>query len=178
VLRIVAGEYGSRRIAAPAGNATRPTSDRVREAIFSMIGPLEGEHVLDLFAGSGAMGIEAISRGADEAVFVDRSETSIRCIRANLELLGIQAEVHRLDWLAALDSFRRKGERFDLVFLDPPYAEASTVFSRIGEELGGLLADSALVICESGDGPAPVNGLRLLRERRHGASLIRLYASF
>jgi len=177
VLRIVAGLHGSRRIATPAGNATRPTSDRVREAVFSMIGPLNGEHVLDLFAGSGAMGIEAISRGASEAVFVDRSEPAARCVRENLNLLGMEAPVLKLDWAAALDSLRRKNQSFDLVFLDPPYADADSVFARIGAELEGLLADSALVICESGDGCEPIKGLRLLRERRHGATLIRLYGN-
>ena len=142
-----------------------------------MIGPLEGERVLDLFAGSGAMGIEAISRGASDAVLVDRAEPAVRCVRENLELLGIQASVLKLDWITALESLRRKNERFDLVFLDPPYAEAEQVFARIGNELGDLLSDSALVICESGDDGASVNGLRLVRERRHGATLIRLYAN-
>ena len=177
MLRVVAGLYGSRRIATPGGNATRPTSDRVREAIFSMIGPLDGERALDLFAGSGAMGIEALSRGASEAVFVDRSEQSVRCVRENLKLLGVDATVLKLDWLAALESLRRKNERFELLFLDPPYANAASVFAQIGGELEDLLADSALVICESGDDSEPVKGLRLLRERRHGATLIRLYGN-
>jgi len=142
-----------------------------------MIGPLDGERVLDLFAGSGAMGIEAISRGATDAVFVDRSEPAVRCVRENLNLLGIEASVLKLDWVAAVESLRRKDELFDLVFLDPPYANADSVFGQIGDQLGDLLADSALVICESGADSEPVTGLRLLRERRHGATLIRLYGN-
>ena len=97
VVRVVAGRHGGRRLVAPPGDATRPTSDRVREALFSVLGPLDGARVLDLYAGSGALGIEALSRGAASAVFVERAARAVSAIRTNLEALGIEAEVRRMD---------------------------------------------------------------------------------
>lgn len=177
MLRIVAGEYGSRRIEVPRGNSTRPTSDRVREALFSMLGPLSGERVLDLFAGSGALGIEAVSRGAGIAVFVDRASAAAGCVSRNLDALGLEASVLRLDWMIALTDLARRGEVFDLVFVDPPYANAAEVFGALPALLGPVLASDAVVVCESGPDAGPVKGLRLLRERRHGDTLLRLYAN-
>ena len=91
-MRVVAGTLGGRRLRAPRGTDTRPTSDRVREAVFSMLGPLDGMRVLDLFAGSGALGIEALSRGATHAVFVERTRPALDVLRANLEALGLGPE--------------------------------------------------------------------------------------
>ncbi len=103
MLRVVAGTLGGRRLHAPAGARTRPTADRVREALFSILGPVEGLRVLDLFAGSGALGIEALSRGAASATFVDSSSQAVAAVRRNLEALGAEGEVGRRDalrWLA------------------------------------------------------------------------------
>src|SRR2546423_9976132 len=106
-MRVVAGAYRGRRIEAPRGRSTRPTSDRVREAVFSILGPIEGLRVLDLFAGSGALGIEALSRGAAEAVFVDSDPRAIVVVRRNLAAVGADAPVHTRDafaWLADADT--------------------------------------------------------------------------
>ena len=177
MLRIVAGEFGSRRIEVPRGSLTRPTAERVREALFSMLGPLSGERVLDLFGGSGALGIEAVSRGAAEAVFVDSSPVAVSCMRGNLDSLGIEARVLKLDWTVALADLERRGDRFDLVFADPPYSEADSVFERLSAALEAILAPQAVVVCESGIDTEPVSGMRLLRERRHGDTLLRLYGN-
>jgi len=177
VLRIVAGEFGSRRIATPSGTSTRPTSDRVREALFSMLGDVSGDRVLDLFAGSGALGIEAISRGADSATFVDRAAEATKCVSANLDLLGLKCPVLKLDWKLALGSLARDGEQFDVVFVDPPYAEADAVAAQLPDLLGGILAPDALVVFESGTNIEPMAGMTIRRERRHGATLLRLYGN-
>ena len=102
-MRIVAGRWGGRRLTTPRGTAVRPTADRVREALFSILGgAVEGARVLDLFAGSGALGLEALSRGAAEATFVDSSAASVAAVRANLEAVGGEAEVRRADALRFL----------------------------------------------------------------------------
>lgn len=130
-MRVIAGRFGGRRLAAPRGAATRPTADRVREALFSMLGSLDGASVLDLFAGTGALGIEALSRGAAQAVFVERDRLALSALRANLAALGLGAEggepqvqVRARDAVAALGGAIEQGETYDLVFLDPPYAQA------------------------------------------------------
>src|SRR5258707_14629336 len=96
-MRVIAGQWGGRRLAAPPGRATRPTSDRVREALFSILGPLDGERVLDLFAGSGALGLEALSRGAASATLVERAPAALRALRENVAALGADAEVVATD---------------------------------------------------------------------------------
>src|SRR5437660_5021030 len=121
-MRVIAGTLGGRRLKAPPGRGTRPTSDRVREALFSMLGPLEGANVLDLFAGTGALGIEALSRGARRAVFVERDAGVAKVLQGNLTALGIgpeSAELRRLDARAALESARAHQETYDLLFIDP-----------------------------------------------------------
>lgn len=177
MLRIVAGEFGGRRIGVPSGSATRPTSERVREALFSMIGPIDGERVLDLFSGSGALGIESVSRGADLAVFVDKGRGQVRCIESNLDSLGIEALVLQVDWRRALASLRGEGRTFGVVFVDPPYSESDAVFGSLADELDGLLEEGSLIACESATDAASVPGLRLRRERRHGDTLLRLYGN-
>ncbi len=127
-MRVIAGRHGGRRLQAPAGEATRPTSDRVREALFSILGArVEGAHVLDLFAGSGALGIEALSRGAAAATFVDAAPDAVRVLRGNLAALGEEAEVVHGDALRWLRAAPRRARQYDLVFLDPPYRRAATL---------------------------------------------------
>jgi 16S rRNA (guanine966-N2)-methyltransferase len=174
-VRVIAGRFGGRRLTAPAGPATRPTSDRVREALFSILGDLEGARVLDLFAGSGALGIEALSRGAGSAVFVDDAPAAIQAIRANLAALRIDAEVRRADALRHLGAASGDGAQYDLVFLDPPYRLADTLAGRLSEALPAVLAPGAVAVAES-DRRAPLAlDLPLLDERRYGDTLIRIY---
>ncbi len=176
-MRIVAGRWGGRRIAAPRGGATRPTSDRVREAVFSILGDVvPGARVLDLFAGSGALGLEALSRGAAAAVFVDSAPAAARAVRTNLEALGVDAEVVRADAVVALRSAARAGHQYDLVLLDPPYRRAAALAPALGAGLGAVLAPGARVVAES-DRRAPLDlPLPLLDERRYGDTLIRFHS--
>jgi 16S rRNA (guanine966-N2)-methyltransferase len=177
-VRVVAGHLGGRRLSAPRGAATRPTSDRVREALFSILGPLDGERVLDLFAGSGALGIESLSRGAQHAVFVERARPALAALRANLAALELGpdvAEVRPIDARAALRDARASGESYDLVFLDPPYRLAAGLGGELSEGLSGLLERGARVVSES-DRRAPLDlDFYITTERRYGDTLIRIH---
>ncbi len=176
-MRVVAGRHGGRRLAAPRGAHTRPTSERVREALFSALGDVSGARVLDLFAGSGALGIEALSRGAAEATFVDSSAAAARAVRANLASLGIDAEVQRADARASLRAARKRGRQYDLVLIDPPYRRASALAGDLAGALPPLLAPGARVVVES-DRRAPLElDIPLLDERRYGDTLIRIHGS-
>jgi 16S rRNA (guanine966-N2)-methyltransferase len=175
-VRIVAGRFGGRRLRAPAGRGTRPTSDRVREALFSILGArVAGADVLDLFAGSGALGLEALSRGAAAVTFVDSAPAAARAIRDNLEALGVAAEVRREDALRFLETAARRPRHYDLVFLDPPYRLAERLGRPLSEALPAVLSPAAVVVAES-DRRAPLAlGLPLHDERRYGDTLIRLH---
>jgi 16S rRNA (guanine966-N2)-methyltransferase len=179
-VRVIAGSLRGRRLKAPAGRSTRPTSDRVREALFAMLGEVQGERVLDLFAGSGALGIEALSRGADAAVFVERDRAAARALEENLAALGIageQAQLRRGDALAALRRARLDGETYDLVFIDPPYGDSRRWGAELSATLPSLLAPGARVVVES-DRRAPLElELPLERERRYGDTSIRIHTS-
>ncbi len=170
-MRIVAGSHRGHRIAAPKGRETRPTSDRVRENAFNLIGPLEGAHVLDLFAGSGALGLEALSRGAASCVFVDSSREACRTIDANLTKLGLDATVLCQDALRAVAQERRS---YDLILCDPPYDFAG--LDRLGPHLARLLAPDGLVVYESSSrSPAPqVEGLAERTSRTYGSARLTL----
>jgi 16S rRNA (guanine966-N2)-methyltransferase len=170
-LRIIAGEWGGRRIQAPAGRATRPTSDRVREAWMSAVAPaIPGARVLDLFAGSGALGLEALSRGAEQVVFVENAPAALKVLRANIDALGAQhrAQVVRADALRFVAGLAPGA--FDLALADPPY----------GRGLAEALVRSflqrpfvALLGLEHGadDAIPPVPGART---RRYGSTLLTL----
>jgi 16S rRNA (guanine(966)-N(2))-methyltransferase RsmD len=169
-MRVVAGRYGGRTLKAPRGRDVRPTADRVREALFSILGRVDGLAVLDLFAGTGALGIEALSRGAASCVFVD---IDTRPVLANLEALGIDAEVRRGRALTAL----KPGDQYDLVLLDPPYRDAARLGPELTEALPGVLSPSARVVSES-DRRHPLElGLPLSDERRYGDTLIRIHTA-
>jgi 16S rRNA (guanine966-N2)-methyltransferase len=178
-VRVIAGRLGGRRLQAPSGRGTRPTSDRVREALFATLGPLDGARVLDLFAGSGALGIEALSRGAERAVLVERDPRAAAVARANLEALGLGRSEARLvvaPARAALRDASARAETYDLVFLDPPYRQAAALGRELSEALGPLLADGARVVTES-DRRTPLElPLALIHERRYGDTLIRIHA--
>src|SRR3954466_10096047 len=121
-MRVIAGIYGGRRLQGPPGTAARPTADRVREALFSILGDrVQDARVLDLFAGSGALAIEALSRGAAQATLVDGAAPAIRAITANLEAIDADATVVRAEARRFLGGASRSGRSYDLVFLDPPY---------------------------------------------------------
>jgi 16S rRNA (guanine966-N2)-methyltransferase len=176
-MRVVAGRLGGRRLLSPAGRGTRPTSDRVREALFSILGPLDGERVLDLFAGSGALGIEALSRGAASATFVERDARAVAVLRGNLEALGLEARVLRREALAALGDARERADAYDLVFLDPPYGRAAALGEPLAAALPPVLPPGGRVVSES-DRRAPLElALPLLDERRYGDTLIRIHAA-
>jgi 16S rRNA (guanine966-N2)-methyltransferase len=175
-MRVIAGRYGGRRLQAPPGEATRPTADRVREALFSVLGDRVHEaRVLDLFAGSGALGIEALSRGAAEVTFVDSAPAAIRAVRANLKALGASAEVRRADARRFLGSASAASRQYDLIFLDPPYRLAGRLGSELTAALPAVLAPGAAVVAES-DRRVPLElDLPILDERRYGDTLIRIH---
>jgi 16S rRNA (guanine966-N2)-methyltransferase len=174
-VRIVGGRWGGRRLAAPAGAATRPTSDRVREALFAILGDLAGAHVLDLFAGSGALGLEALSRGASSATFVDSAPAAVHAIRANVQTLGAAAEVRRQDVRAFLRNAPRRAATYDLVFLDPPYRQAGRLGPGLSALLAPVLAPGARVVSES-DRRAPLDlDLPRTDERNYADTLIRIH---
>jgi 16S rRNA (guanine966-N2)-methyltransferase len=174
-VRVIAGSRRGARLIAPRGQATRPTSDRVREALFSILGAVDGARVLDLFAGSGALAIEALSRGAGEATLVDSSATAITAIRGNLDSLGLTAEVRRQRVAEFLQRARRASRQYDLVFLDPPYRRASVLGEELSDALAPVLSPAARVVTES-DRRAPLElDLQLLDERRYGDTLIRIH---
>jgi 16S rRNA (guanine966-N2)-methyltransferase len=176
-VRVIAGSLRGRRLVAPPGEATRPTSDRVRESLFSLLGPLEGARVLDLFAGSGALGIEALSRGAVAVDFVDSAPAAVHAVRANLDALGVVEGVRlrRQDARAFLRAARAAGHEYDLVFLDPPYRLAAVLGRELSPALAELLAANGRVVSES-DRRTPLDlGLPMTDERRYGDTLIRIH---
>jgi 16S rRNA (guanine966-N2)-methyltransferase len=172
---VTGGLLGGRRLRAPK-SGVRPTADRVRESLFARLGDLEGARVLDLFAGSGALGIEALSRGAESLVCVERSRTVREVLSANLSALELDDRSRVLggEAVAAVERLARAGERFHLVLLDPPYASeaAAPVLAAIAR--AGLLAPGGVVVLErSRSHPLPVvSGLEPVDERRYGDTLI------
>jgi 16S rRNA (guanine966-N2)-methyltransferase len=173
-LRIVAGDFKGRRLRAPRGLRTRPTADRVREALFSMLGQVTGARVLDLYAGSGALGLEALSRGAASAVFVERDPRAAAAIAANLDSVGVEAEVRRQD---ALRFLARAQGGFDLVFCDPPYDSGPRIAGSLAERLPAVLADNARIVTESDKRTPLVLPFPLLAERAYGDTRIAIHAA-
>ncbi len=198
-MRVTGGELRGRPLVAPRGLATRPTADKVREAIFNVLAargaPLAGAAVLDLFAGTGSLGIEALSRGAARAVFVEAAGPSLAALARNLERLGLasggRAAVRRGDALRLLDRLAAEGARFDLVFVDPPYGRglAAAAVERLAA--AGLVAPGGVVVAEhaaadpmpertaaaSRAAPGEPAGAGLVRvdSRRYGRTALTLY---
>lgn len=171
-MRVIGGEFGSRRLVAPAGMGTRPSSDRLRETLFNVLGErVVGVRFLDLYAGSGAVGIEALSRGATEAVFAERGAAALKALRGNLRALGVEERAVVVERPVAAALGRVQGE-FGVVFLDPPYVEAREYAATLGAlGSGGPVASGGLVVAEhaSRDTLAPSYGrLRRVRELRQG----------
>ena len=153
-MRVIAGKYRSRVLIAPAGVKTRPTSDRLRETLFNVLAPqVEDSVFVDLYAGSGAVGIESISRGAREAIFVEQAQPALRAIRENLTALDIHGgyALEARGVTVALRTLASTGRAADIVFLDPPYDEADeyeSVLGLLGGECVALLAEGAIVVAE------------------------------
>ena len=173
-MRIIAGSRKGHRIDAPKGSATRPTSDRVRENVFNLVQAwVEDAVVLDLFAGSGAMGIEALSRGAERAVFVESDKDACRAIDRNLEklrLTGAQVVCRNVAHFVAADS-----RAYDLIFCDPPYDEYAALQGTLARYLPPLLADDGLLVLETGAKIEPQLPLELRTSRRYGSARITLF---
>ena len=194
-MRVVGGEWKGRPLAAPAGRSTRPTSDKVREAVFGILaalpeaqiggdlagdepaaagpaGPLAGHAVLDLFAGSGALGIEALSRGARSCAFVENDRGALRAVRQNLEKVGLavspRVRVVAADVRRARQADARRGARYTLVLADPPYAQYDAVRPALLRLLPPVLAPRAVLVVETAAGTAAALPWTVLREKRYG----------
>jgi len=170
-MRVIAGSRKGHRIEAPRGAKTRPTSDFVREAAFNLIGPVDGATVIDLFAGSGAMGLEALSRGAQSCVFVESDRDACRTINANLDKLRLEARVLCRDVLSVLST---ETGPYDLVLLDPPYGYE--LDERLASHLKRILARDGLVVYETAGATEPeLEGLRVRTSRRYGSKRLTLF---
>lgn len=179
-MRVIAGEFGGRPIVAPRGRHTRPTSDRVREALFMALGPLEGLKIVDLYSGSGSLGIEALSRGAAFAHFVDADRQARECIQANLAKLGIEsrARIWGLPLPRGLKQIAGPLREAGLVLLDPPYGgdEAAAALAGLGRP--GVLESGTRVVLERHAKdvvPETAGGLVRSQERRYGETVVDVY---
>ena len=175
-MRIIAGERKGHTIYAPKGLDTRPTSDRVRENVFNIVAPwVEGARVLDLYAGSGAMGLEALSRGADSAVFVEAEADAVRAIERNLDKLRLtRATVLRVEASTGLAQEATAGRKYDLVLADPPYA--MTDYDTLARYLPRVLAEDGLLVFESSARSEPeIPGLAVRTTRRYGSTRVTVF---
>lgn len=176
-MRIIAGTHRGRRIAAPRGEHTRPTGDRVREALFNLIGPVDDAAVLDLYAGSGALGLEALSRGARRCVFVEKDAEACRVIKRNLEALRLTgALVLQRDAASVLRSERAAGRRYELLLLDPPYGSWDALQPDLARLLPEVIAEGGLVVVETEARVEPSLPLDLVTSRRYGSARLTLFA--
>ena len=175
-MRIIAGNRKGARIFAPKGRSTRPTGDRVREAAFRLIGPVDGAKVLDLFAGSGAMGLEALSRGAARAVFVEFDREACRVIERNLAKLELRgAEIVCADARRTLSSYAAAGRRYDLILVDPPYEEYRQLQKTLAIYLPRLLEPDGVVVVETESRLEPELPLELRTTRRYGSARLTVF---
>jgi 16S rRNA (guanine966-N2)-methyltransferase len=175
-MRIIAGSHKGAKIFAPKGVDTRPTGDRVREAAFNLIGPVDDADVLDLFAGSGAMGLEALSRGAACTVFVESDPDACRAIERNLEKLQLKgATVVRRDAVQTLAADAAAGRKYDLVLVDPPYDRYREMETTLARYLPTVLADDGLLVLETSALDEPNLPLSLRTTRRYGRARVTLY---
>lgn len=180
-MRVVAGEFGGRRLSAVPGMATRPTTDKVKEALFNIIGPyFDGGTSLDLYGGSGGLSIEGVSRGIDQAVIVDRAYPAIKTIKSNIAVTKHpeKFEVLKMDSRKALGVLQKQGKSFDLIYLDPPYAKQQIMkdMSRMVE--ANLLNDQALVIAETNqeaDLPDDIASFHFIKRQSYGITVLNFY---
>lgn len=180
-MRVIAGTYGGRPLKSLPGDNTRPTGDKLKETMFNMIGPFfDGGQALDLYAGSGALGIEAVSRGIDVAVLVDKNRTAQKIIQENIQMTK---EIEKFTALQtpsdlALDQLANSGEKFSLVFLDPPYAK-QTIEKDITQMIKGeMLENEAIIVCETSrdvELPSELADLYIWKERTFGKTKLTIY---
>lgn len=180
-MRIIAGTFKGATIYAPPGMRTRPTADKVRGAVFNMLGGVTDLSVLDLFAGSGALALEALSRGAAHAVLVESRVTALKTIARNVEKLTGQArpaqvDIRRRNWLAYLKFAAKKGLRFDLIFLDPPYRMHRVIGPELGRWIPAVVAPGARVVVESDSRQELVLPAALVRDKTYGDTRVRIFA--
>jgi 16S rRNA (guanine966-N2)-methyltransferase len=175
-MRVIAGSRKGHRLVAPRGLETRPTSDRVRESVFNLVGPVEGARVLDLFAGSGALGIEALSRGAAGAVFVEHDADAVRTIERNLDRLRLTgARVIRGDVLRTIAQEATAAAKYDLVLVDPPYGMLTDIQPRLARHLPLLLAADGLLVVETDARTEPELPLPVRTSRKYGQTRVTLF---
>ena len=180
-LRVIAGEFGGRSLKTPRGHTTRPTSARVREALFSILGDLHGARVLDLYAGSGALGLEALSRGAERLVCVESDRQAIACIRENLSALGVEARASLVPQPVrrALASLVERGP-FELVLCDPPWSDLGVTCQDLARLVAqGALASGARLVLEHSarDTEPTISGLIAYDRRRWGDTAATLFGT-
>ena len=171
-MRIIAGTRRGHTIEAPTGRGTRPTSDRVRENIFNILGPIDDADVLDLYAGSGGMGLEALSRGAASVVFVEHDQAAARAIERNLDKLRLRGTVLRQDALTALAAEKRK---YDLVFVDPPYQMYADLEPQLARYLPSVLTEDGVVVVETDKRVEPGLPLEQRTSRKYGSARVTVY---
>jgi 16S rRNA (guanine966-N2)-methyltransferase len=174
-MRIIAGSRRGHTIQAPRGDHTRPTSDRVRENVFNLLGSVEDAAVLDLYAGSGALGLEALSRGAVRAVFVERDADAVRTIERNLDKLRLSATVLRQDALTALAAEAGTGRKYDLVLVDPPYDVYADIEPALARYLPSVLNEDGVVVVETDARTSPALPLAERTTRKYGSVRITVY---
>ncbi len=180
-MRVIGGAVKGRRLASFKGRSIRPTSDKVREAVFNIL-PREFafKRVLDLFAGTGAMGIEALSRGAREATFVDNDRNAIEVIKGNLDACGFESRVLKADALNSIRFFSKRGERFDLIFIDPPYDTALVEESLKSIDKEGVLEAGGFLVAETSRRTpislTPAN-LERIDDRKYGDTLVYFFVA-
>ena len=175
-MRIIAGSRKGARLYAPKGREVRPTGDRVREAVFDLVGPVDGADVLDLFAGSGAMGLEALSRGAASATFVESDRIAAETIVRNLDKLGLEgARVYREDVARRLAAETAAGRRYDLVLVDPPYRMLTRFLPILAIQLPSVVAPDGLVVVESEAKEEPELPLPERTSRAYGSTRVTVF---
>jgi 16S rRNA (guanine966-N2)-methyltransferase len=175
-VRVIAGSRKGHKLAAPRGLETRPTSDRVRENVFNLVGPVDGARVLDLFAGSGALGIEALSRGAASAVFVEHDADAVRTIERNLDRLRLTgARIVHADVLRTIAQEATAGAKYDLVLVDPPYGMFTEIQPRLVRHLPPLLAADGLLVLETDVRTEPELPLPIRTSRKYGQTRVTLF---
>jgi 16S rRNA (guanine966-N2)-methyltransferase len=174
-MRIIAGSHRGHTIHAPKGQETRPTADRVRENVFNLVGPIDGAAVLDLYAGSGSLGLEALSRGAGRAVFVEQDGEAARAIERNLGKLRLEGSVLRRDAVAALAAEASSGRKYDLVLVDPPYGMYPDLQPQLARYLPAVLAENGLLVVETAARVEPELPLPQRTSRRYGSARITVY---
>jgi 16S rRNA (guanine966-N2)-methyltransferase len=172
-MRIIAGSRRGHGIAAPKGKETRPTSDRVRESMFSLIGPVDDAVVLDLFSGSGALGLEALSRGARSCTFVESSRDACKVIEANVDKLRLTGA--RVVCMSVTQALRQESRLYDLILLDPPYAMFSSFQPLLAERLPALLSEDGVVVVETDQREEPELPLNVRTSRRYGSARVTLF---